>query len=165
MKALITIGSVAALLAMTGCAAPSNGPKFLGAANNAEASTRIAVLESVRFGTQAADTNGTWQSYAGQVAGAVIGGLAANQVQSNTFRPVATAAGAVGGAYVGQKITASAGQVPAVELTYTYENCKGGNCTKTLVQRLEADTPQVWKVGSRVRVTVGGGTGTRVIPL
>jgi len=164
MKALITIASVAALLAMTGCAAPAGGPKFLGAANNAEASTRIAVLESVRFGTQAADTSNTWQAYAGQVAGAVIGGLAANQVKSDSFRPVATAAGAVGGAYVGSKISASAGQVPAVELTYTYENCKD-NCTRTLVQRLEADTPQAWKVGSRVRVTVGGGNGTRVIPL
>lgn len=164
MKTLITLASVAAVLAMSGCAAPNNGPKFLGAANNAEASTRIAVLDSVRYGTQAADTNGTWQQYAGQVAGAVLGGLAANQVKSNTFRPLATAGGAIGGAYVGQKIQASAGQVPAVELTYTYEGCKN-DCTKTLVQRLEGDTVQAWKVGSRVRVTVGGGTGTRVIPL
>ncbi|WP_423600912.1 glycine zipper 2TM domain-containing protein [Roseateles sp. MS654] len=140
MKALITNVSLAALLAVTGCAAAG-------------------------FGTQAKDTSNTWQAYAGQVAGAVIGGLAANQVKSNSFRPVATAAGAVSGASVGSKITAAAGQDPAVELTYTYENCKGDNCMKTLVQRLKEDTPQVWKVGAHVRVTVGGGTGTKVIQL
>ena len=181
--------AAATLAALAGCAVPnSGGSKFLGVANNAEASTRIAVLESVRFGTQMADTSNTWQSIAGQVTGGLIGGLAANQVHSDAFRPVATAGGTVAGAFVGSKITSSAGQVPAVELTYTYDACRGNDCTKTLVQRLEDDTKDLWNEDARlvvvkqklkeqgkdttsidsrlrIRVTVGGGTGTRVIPL
>lgn len=163
MKKFVITAISACLLAVTGCAAPNTGSKFLAVNNNAEASTRLAKIESVRYGTMPADTSNTWQAYAGQVAGGLIGGLAANQVHSNAFRPVATAAGAVGGAFVGQQITASAGQVPAVELTYTLEGCKGGDCTKTLVQRLEKDTAPAWKVGNRVRVTYAN--GTRVIPL
>ncbi len=151
------------LAVLAGCAAPDNGAKFLAVNNNAEASTRLARIEKVRYGTMPADTSNTWQAYAGQVVGGVIGGLAANQVHSNAFRPVATGFGAVGGAFVGQQITASAGQVPAVELTYTFDGCKGGDCTKTLVQRLEKDTALAWKVGNLVRVT--SANGTRVIPL
>lgn len=161
-KSKLTLAALA-VAALAGCAAPNNGSKFLAVNNNAEASTRLAKIESVRYGTMPADTSNTWQAYAGQVAGGLIGGLAANQVHSNSFRPVATAAGAVGGAFVGQQITASAGQVPAVELTYTLEGCQGNDCTKTLVQRLEKDTAPAWKVGNRVRVTYAN--GTRVIPL
>jgi outer membrane lipoprotein SlyB len=162
MKLFITLTS-AALLALTGCATSPSGPMFRSVSNNSEASTRMAVIDSVRFGSMPADTSGTWQAYAGQVAGALIGGMAANQVKSDSFRPVATAAGAVGGAYVGSKIQSAAGEVAAVELTYTFDGCKGADCTKTVVQRLEDDTASAWKRGGRVRVTYGN--GARVIPL
>jgi outer membrane lipoprotein SlyB len=164
MKALLTIASAAALLAMTGCAtAPSSGPMFRSVSNNSESSTRLATLDSVRFGTMPADTSNSWQAYAGQVAGALIGGLAANTVKNERFRPVATAGGAVAGAYAGSKIQATAGEVAAVELTYTFDGCKGADCTKTVVQRIEDGTAPAWKPGSRVRVTYGN--GARVIPL
>ena len=82
-----------------------------------------------------------------------------NQAKGN-FKPVATAGGAIAGAVVASKIQASAGEVPAVELVYTFVGCQGNDCTKTTQQELDGTG---WKKGDRVRVTYGNGVS--VVPL
>ncbi len=156
-KSKLTLAALA-VAALGGCAAPNSGPVFR--SPNSEVQTRLAVLESVRFGTMKKDASNTWQAYAGQAAGAVLGGLVGNQVKSNAFKPIATTGGAIAGAVVTSKIQGAAGEVPAVQLTYTLLGCQGMDCTKTVEQ--EVDGTQ-WKKGDRVRVSYGN--GARVNPL
>jgi outer membrane lipoprotein SlyB len=127
------VPAAAAIAALAGCAVqPTNGPVY--GSGNTESVTRIAVIDSVRDATLKRDASGTLQAYLGQTAGAVLGGLIGNQVGKGGGKQVATAGGAVAGAAVSSKVQQSAGEVPAVELTYTLVGCQGAECTRTTVQ-------------------------------
>lgn len=109
------------------------------------------VVDSVERVSQAPTTTSGGGIGLGTVAGAVIGGLAGNQVGGGSGKTAATVLGAAGGAYVGHEIENRQQQVhdqPDV-LKITVRMSDGSY--QAVLQPLDAD----FRVGDRVRVGDG----------
>ena len=74
------------------------------------------MIRAVNPVTQQGDSSG-----AGAVIGAIVGGVAGNQVGGGSGRDIATAAGAVGGAFVGNTIERNRGSSTYYEVVIDME--------------------------------------------
>lgn len=83
----------------------------------------------------------------GTVAGAVIGGVAGNQVGSGKGNTAATIVGSAGGAYIGHQLEKRNQPAPGYEITIRMSNGE--------YQTLSQATPGDLRVGDRVRVENG----------
>lgn len=90
------------------------------------------------------------QSGAGQLPGAIIGGVAGSSVGEGKGQQIFTILGAVGGAVVGSMIEEQATRTQGLELTIKMDSGK----TLSIVQ--EVDNVNVFREGQRVRVLTQG---------
>ncbi len=110
MKTIKQCGLVlSAVAALTLGACSSSGPSpraDSGTVIQDQARSEYGVVHSIEHTQETADKGGIGGSgYGlGTVAGAVIGGVAGNQVGGGSGKTIATVAGAAGGAYVGHQI-------------------------------------------------------------
>ena len=90
------------------------------------------------------------QSGAGQLPGAIIGGVAGSSVGEGKGQQIFTILGAVGGAVVGSMIEEQTTRTQGLELTINMDSGK----TLSIVQ--EVDNVNVFREGQRVRVLTQG---------
>ncbi|HEY3432949.1 MAG TPA: glycine zipper 2TM domain-containing protein [Rhodocyclaceae bacterium] len=100
------------------------------------------VIESVRAVTKEGDGSGL-----GAVAGGVVGGALGNGVGQGTGRDLATIAGVIGGAVLGNKVEKNQRQTVSYHTTIRFED---GNS-----QTIVTDRETAWRPGDRVRVING----------
>jgi outer membrane lipoprotein SlyB len=86
-------------------------------------------------------------SGAGAVIGGIVGGVLGHQVGGGRGKDVATVAGALGGALVGNEIEKNKGSVTAWDVRVKLEDG-----TSTVVRY---NTEPSWRVGDKVRVDNG----------
>lgn len=129
MKIFSILALLAGLAATQSAPAQNNWPEDC---NRCGRVTQIQKVHDAKSGT------------AGAVAGAVVGGLLGNQVGGGDGKKVATAAGAVGGAYAGKKIAEG-------NMEYKITVRMRDGTVKTVRQELLHSI----KVGSMVRVKDG----------
>lgn len=126
---------ISTLALLTGLALTQSAPAQNNWPQDCDRCGRVTQIEKVRDGK-----SGT----GGAVAGAVVGGLLGNQVGGGDGKKVATAAGAVGGAYAGKKMAEE-------NREYKITVIMRDGTTKTVRQ----ETLNSIKVGSMVRVKDG----------
>jgi outer membrane lipoprotein SlyB len=90
------------------------------------------------------------QSEAGQLPGAIIGGVAGSSMGQGKGQEIFTILGAVGGAVVGSMIEEQATRAQGLELTIQMDSGK----TLSIVQ--EVDSVNAFAKGQRVRVLTQG---------
>lgn len=155
MKTNQTIAALAVIsaLALTGCASPydsnagdnypnNNYPNNNYPVSNAPAyNAQYGVVDSIQVVQQNVGSNGV----GGAVVGGVVGGVLGNQIGGGNGRSLATAAGVVGGALVGNQIQKNNQQVRDVyQIGIRLDN--GAYQTMTL------DAVGDLRVGNRVRI-------------
>jgi outer membrane lipoprotein SlyB len=86
-------------------------------------------------------------SGAGAVIGGIVGGVLGHQVGGGRGKDVATVAGALGGALVGNEIEKNKGSVTSWEVRVRLDD--GSN------RVMRFDTEPSWRVGDKVRVENG----------
>ncbi|GAB2182224.1 hypothetical protein DLREEDagrD3_24470 [Denitratisoma sp. agr-D3] len=100
------------------------------------------VIESVRAVTREGDGSGL-----GAVAGGVVGGALGNGVGQGTGRDIATIAGVIGGAVLGNKIEKNQRQTVSYHTTVRFDD----GTSQTFVSERET----AWRPGDRVKVING----------
>lgn len=146
MKSTQTIGALMLITAtvLGGCA--SNSPQQTSNAYPASSQSsvsRYGVIESIQAIRSENNTTGT-----GAVAGGLVGGLLGNQVGGGSGKTVATVAGVVGGALIGNTLEKNRNTQPErYEIRVRLDN---GDFT-TVMQ----DSVYEITVGNRVRVIDG----------
>ena len=132
-------------LALTGCVSVLQG--------STSSRSEARQVQKVEFGT-VLSTNPVViegkQSGAGQLPGAIIGGVAGSSVGEGKGQQIFTILGAVGGAVVGSMIEEQATRTQGLELTIKMDSGK----TLSIVQ--EVDNVNVFREGQRVRVLTQG---------
>ena len=135
---LLTVG-------LTGCVSGLQGSTY--------SRSEARQVQEVEFGT-VLSTNPVViegkQSGAGQLPGAIIGGVAGSSVGEGKGQQIFTILGAVGGAVVGSMIEEQATRTQGLELTIKMDSGK----TLSIVQ--EVDNVNVFREGQRVRVLTQG---------
>ncbi|NJD87893.1 MAG: glycine zipper 2TM domain-containing protein [Betaproteobacteria bacterium] len=86
-------------------------------------------------------------SGAGAVIGGIVGGVLGHQVGGGRGKDVATVAGALGGAFVGNEVEKSKGSTTAWDIRVKLED----GSTKTV----RYTTQPSWRVGDKVRIENG----------
>ncbi|MDT8429551.1 MAG: glycine zipper 2TM domain-containing protein [Pseudomonadales bacterium] len=117
--ALRSMGSVVMLAYLTACS-PQLGGSTASAAPAAsvrDVCSSCGVVESISPVTQEGRTTG-----AGAVIGAVVGGVAGNQVGGGSGKKVATAAGVIGGALLGNNIEQNRNTVTDYDVVITMQD-------------------------------------------
>ena len=154
MKRYLTLAAVAAMSTITlgGCAnEPYNGNNYTGAQAGQAQSVSYGTITAIR----AVKIEGNGTSGFGGISGAVLGGLLGHQVGGGSGKTIATAIGAIGGAWSGNRVEASSNRTNGMEVQVKRDD--GQN----LVVVQQADN--TYLVGQRVRV-IGSGTNVRVAP-
>jgi outer membrane lipoprotein SlyB len=130
---------------LTGCVSGLQGSTY--------SRSEARQVQEVEFGT-VLSTNPVViegkQSGAGQLPGAIIGGVAGSSVGEGKGQQIFTILGAVGGAVVGSMIEEQATRTQGLELTIKMDSGK----TLSIVQ--EVDNVNVFREGQRVRVLTQG---------
>jgi len=145
-RSILTAISVSLLtLGLTGCVSGLQGSTY--------SRSEARQVQEVEFGT-VLSTNPVViegkQSGAGQLPGAIIGGVAGSSVGEGKGQQIFTILGAVGGAVVGSIIEEQATRTQGLELTIKMDSGK----TLSIVQ--EVDNVNVFREGQRVRVLTRG---------
>ena len=132
-------------LGLTGCVSGLQGSTY--------SRSEARQVQEVEFGT-VLSTNPVViegkQSGAGQLPGAIIGGVAGSSVGEGKGQQIFTILGAVGGAVVGSMIEEQTTRTQGLELTIKMDSGK----TLSIVQ--EVDNVNVFREGQRVRVLTQG---------
>ena len=130
---------------LTGCVSGLQGSTY--------SRSEARQVQEVEFGT-VLSTNPVViegkQSGAGQLPGAIIGGVAGSSVGEGKGQQIFTILGAVGGAVVGSMIEEQATRTQGLELTIKMDSGK----TLSIVQ--EVGNVNVFREGQRVRVLTQG---------
>jgi outer membrane lipoprotein SlyB len=126
--------ALAALLSLTGC-----GPQPTYPVLQSPPAARVGTVESIHEVVEQKDPSG-----AGLIVGGLVGGGLGSLVGGGTGRTVATVVGALGGAYAGNRIEKSQGQV-VYQIGIKYDD--GSWAT------IRQATPTGLRIGDRVRVT------------
>ena len=145
-RSILTAISISLLtLGLTGCVSGLQGSTY--------SRSEARQVQEVEFGT-VLSTNAVViegkQSGAGQLPGAIIGGVAGSSVGEGKGQQIFTILGAVGGAVVGSMIEEQATRSQGLELTIKMDSGK----TLSIVQ--EVDNVNVFREGQRVRVLTQG---------
>lgn len=145
-RSILTAISISLLtLGLTGCVSGLQGSTY--------SRSEARQVQEVEFGT-VLSTNPVViegkQSGAGQLPGAIIGGVAGSSVGEGKGQQIFTILGAVGGAVVGSMIEEQATRLQGLELTIKMDSGK----TLSIVQ--EVDNVNVFREGQRVRVLTQG---------
>ena len=145
-RSILTAISISLLtLGLTGCVSGLQGSTY--------SRSEARQVQEVEFGT-VVSTNPVViegkQSGAGQLPGAIIGGVAGSSVGEGKGQQIFTILGAVGGAVVGSMIEEQATRTQGLELTIKMDSGK----TLSIVQ--EVDNVNVFREGQRVRVLTQG---------
>ncbi|MDA8705342.1 glycine zipper 2TM domain-containing protein [Litoricolaceae bacterium] len=145
-RSILTAISISLLtLGLTGCVSGLQGSTY--------SRSEARQVQEVEFGT-VLSTNPVViegkQSGAGQLPGAIIGGVAGSSVGEGKGQQIFTVLGAVGGAVVGSMIEEQATRTQGLELTIKMDSGK----TLSIVQ--EVDHVNVFREGQRVRVLTQG---------
>ena len=145
-RSILTAISISLLtLGLTGCVSGLQGSTY--------SRSEARQIQKVEFGT-VLSTNPVViegkQSGAGQLPGAIIGGVAGSSVGEGKGQQIFTILGAVGGAVVGSMIEEQATRTQGLELTIKMDSGK----TLSIVQ--EVDNVNVFREGQRVRVLTQG---------
>jgi outer membrane lipoprotein SlyB len=142
---LIAISISLLTVGLTGCVSGLQGSTY--------SRSEARQVQEVEFGT-VLSTNPVViegkQSGAGQLPGAIIGGVAGSSVGEGKGQQIFTILGAVGGAVVGSMIEEQATRTQGLELTIKMDSGK----TLSIVQ--EVDNVNVFREGQRVRVLTQG---------
>jgi outer membrane lipoprotein SlyB len=129
--------ALAAWVSLTGC-----GPQPTYQVIQSAPPARVGTVESIHEVVEQKDPTG-----AGLVVGGLVGGGLGSLVGGGTGRTVATVVGALGGAYAGNRIEKSQGQV-VYQIGIKYDD--GSWAT------IRQATPSGLRIGDRVRVTDNG---------
>ena len=145
-RSILTAISISLLtLGLTGCVSGLQGSTY--------SRSEARQVQEVEFGT-VLSTNPVViegkQSVAGQLPGAIIGGVAGSSVGEGKGQQIFTILGVVGGAVVGSMIEEQATRSQGLELTIKMDSGK----TLSIVQ--EVDNVNVFREGQRVRVLTQG---------
>ena len=145
-RSILTAISISLLtVGLTGCVSGLQGSTY--------SRSEARQVQEVEFGT-VLSTNPVViegkQSGAGQLPGAIIGGVAGSSVGEGKGQQIFTMLGAVGGAVVGSMIEEQATRTQGLELTIKMDSGK----TLSIVQ--EVDNVNVFREGQRVRVLTQG---------
>jgi len=145
-RSILTAISISLLtVGLTGCVSGLQGSTY--------SRSEARQVQEVEFGT-VLSTNPVViegkQSGAGQLPGAIIGGVAGSSVGEGKGQQIFTILGAVGGAVVGSMIEEQATRTQGLELTIKMDSGK----TLSIVQ--EVDHVNVFREGQRVRVLTQG---------
>lgn len=145
-RSILTAISISLLtLGLTGCVSGLQGSTY--------SRSEARQVQEVEFGT-VLSTNPVViegkQSGAGQLPGAIIGGVAGSSVGEGKGQQIFTILGAVGGAVVGSMIEEQATRTQGLELTIKMDSGK----TLSIVQ--EVGNVNVFREGQRVRVLTQG---------
>ena len=145
-RSILTAISISLLtVGLTGCISGLQGSTY--------SRSEARQVQEVEFGT-VLSTNPVViegkQSGAGQLPGAIIGGVAGSSVGEGKGQQIFTILGAVGGAVVGSMIEEQATRTQGLELTIKMDSGK----TLSIVQ--EVDNVNVFREGQRVRVLTQG---------
>ena len=145
-RSILTAISISLLtLGLTGCVSGLQGSTY--------SRSEARQVQEVEFGT-VLSTNPVViegkQSGAGQLPGAIIGGVAGSSVGEGKGQQIFTILGAVGGAVVGSMIEEQATRTQGLELTIKMDSGK----TLSIVQ--EVDNVNVFREGQRGRVLTQG---------
>ena len=145
-RSILTAISISLLtVGLTGCVSGLQGSTY--------SRSEARQVQEVEFGT-VLSTNPVViegkQSGAGQLPGAIIGGVAGSSVGEGKGQQIFTILGAVGGAVVGSRIEEQATRTQGLELTIKMDSGK----TLSIVQ--EVDNVNVFREGQRVRVLTQG---------
>lgn len=154
MKRYLTMAAAAAMGVMTlgGCAnEPYNGNNYTGAQAGQAQSVSYGTITAIR----AVKIEGNGNNMLGGIGGAVLGGILGHQVGGGGGNTIATAIGALGGAWAGNRVEASSDRTNGMEVQVKRDD------GKNLVIVQQADN--TYLVGQRVRV-IGSGTNVRVAP-
>lgn len=156
IKKIALVGVVASMTVLTGCATyPSSGYGDNSGyyRNNSDYNRvygTVVRVETVEVGSR--DYRGPGL---GAVAGVLIGGVLGNQIGSGSGRALATAAGAIGGGFAGDRIEQNtSGSRWAQDVTVELDN-------GDIVRVLQPSGPQLYR-GARVYVS-GYGKNARVM--
>jgi outer membrane lipoprotein SlyB len=140
----IALLALASSLVLAGCGTPPQNDNY---PNNYPVSgapvyqSAYGVVESIQLVQQASGSNGV----GGAVVGGVVGGLVGNQIGGGSGRTLATAAGVVGGALVGNQIQRN-------QQTTSNVYQVGIRLDNGAVQVMTLDNVGDLRVGSRVRI-------------
>lgn len=145
-RSILTAISISLLtVGLTGCVSGLQGSTY--------SRSEARQVQEVEFGT-VLSTNPVViegkQSGAGQLPGAIIGGVAGSSVGEGKGQQIFTILGAVGGAVVGSMIEEQTTRTQGLELTIKMDSGK----TLSIVQ--EVDNVNVFREGQRVRVLTQG---------
>ena len=145
-RSILTAISISLLtLGLTGCISGLQGSTY--------SRSEARQVQEVEFGTVLSTKpvviEGK-QSGAGQLPGAIIGGVVGSSVGEGKGQQIFTILGAVGGAVVGSMIEEQATRSQGLELTIKMDSGK----TLSIVQ--EVDNVNVFREGQRVRVLTQG---------
>lgn len=141
---IITGFALVSALALAGCASPyqETDPNQYPVTNVPANNATYGVVQSIQVVRETTGNNGIGT---GAVVGGVVGGVVGNQIGKGSGRTLATAAGVVGGALVGNQIQQNNQQVRDVyQVGIRMDN--GAYQTMTL------DTVGDLRVGNRVRI-------------
>ena len=145
-RSILTAISISLLtVGLTGCVSGLQGSTY--------SRSEARQVQEVEFGT-VLSTNPVViegkQSGAGQLPGAIIGGVAGSSVGEGKGQQIFTILGAVGGAVVGSMIEEQATRTQGLELTIKMDSGK----SLSIVQ--EVGNVNVFREGQRVRVLTQG---------
>ena len=129
--------TLAAMVSLTGC-----GPQPTYQVVQSPPPARVGTVQSIQEVVEQKDPSG-----AGLIVGGLVGGGLGSLVGGGTGRTVATVVGALGGAYAGNRIEKSQGQV-VYQIGIKYDD--GSWAT------IRQATPSGLRIGDRVRVTDQG---------
>ena len=142
------LGTVAAVLALAGCAYPGGPSDYRGYEVRGEQSVRFGVVESVRDVRITPRDTGV-----GTAGGAALGMVAGSNVGGGNGQVAGAIGGAILGGILGNNIERSANEHPGVEITVQLDNGR----YISVVQGAE----EPFRPGERVRILSGRGA-TRV---
>ncbi|WP_395826123.1 glycine zipper 2TM domain-containing protein [Collimonas sp.] len=150
-KNLIAMVAVVAVIALTGCAFPSNSASVYSSSQaQGEQTVRMAIVDSVRPVTIDKKSGGN----AGTLAGGAIGAVAAGStIGSGNGSLAAGVVGAVLGGIVGNQVESNLSKSQGLEITVRLSNGE--------LRAITQDADEQFKVGDRVRLLSSGGI-TRV---
>jgi len=137
VRGALAAAALAALVSLTGC-----GPQPTYQVVQSPPPARVGTVESIHEVVEQKDPTG-----AGLIVGGLVGGGLGSLVGGGTGRTVATVVGALGGAYAGNRIEKSQGQV-VYQIGIKYDD--GSWAT------IRQATPSGLRIGDRVRVTDSG---------
>lgn len=141
---ILTVAALAAVLALSGCAASQSGSAYERRQARTEQTVRMGVVESVRQ----VQIEGT-KSGVGTIAGGAVGGVAGSTVGQGRGSMLGAIIGAVIGGVAGSVAEEKVTKKPGLEITVKLDN----GTMVAVVQ--EAD--EQFNVGDRVRILSGQG--------